>query len=223
MSDTDALARRWRSLWPVETDEETEAAYCDLVARYTQPHRAYHTLDHVADCLRWLDAARHLVARPTEVELAIWFHDAVYDSRRGDNEEQSARLTAVALPAAGLAQETAGSVADLIRLTTHVAHDLSGDAAVLCDIDLSILGAEPAAFAAYEAAIRREYVWVPDEIFRRERARVLAGFLARPRIYHTPYIRDSLERRARENLTTAISSLGIRFGASDEWSARINP
>jgi predicted metal-dependent HD superfamily phosphohydrolase len=207
MSDEDALLRRWRALWPGGMGATVDAIYFDLLARYSQPHRAYHTLDHVAGCLHWLDEIRSLLAHPDEVELALWFHDAVYDPRRADNEEQSAALASEALRALGGTAEAAERVAELIRLTAHRATELSGDEALVCDIDLAILGAEPAAFAAYDAAIRREYAWVPEDVFRRERARVLAGFLARPRIYYTATFVAALEQRARVNLDGAIRHL----------------
>jgi predicted metal-dependent HD superfamily phosphohydrolase len=202
MSD-DALYGRWRALWPGEA-AQGDAIYRDLAARYAEPHRAYHTLDHVADCLRRLDEVRPLLLRPDEAEWAIWFHDAIYDPRRADNEAQSALLAADALRAAGVSADAVGRVADLVRVTNHQTAGLSGDAALVGDIDLAILGAEPATFDAYDAAIRREYAWVPEAIFRRERTRVLAGFLARRRIYHTDYFLDALEQQARANLAAAI-------------------
>jgi predicted metal-dependent HD superfamily phosphohydrolase len=206
MSTADALHGRWRLLWPRAAGEVVDDLYRDLVARYAEPHRAYHTLDHVAGCLHWLDEVRPLLARPNEVEWAIWFHDAVYDPRRADNEERSAALAAGALRAAGVGKDEVERVADLIRLTAHQTQtvDLKGDAALVCDIDLAILGAEPAAFDAYDDAIRREYAWVPEDIFRRERARVLAGFVARRRIYQTSHFNNALEQRARANLAATI-------------------
>lgn len=207
MSENNALLDRWRALWPVNM-AEGDAVYGDLVARYAEPHRAYHTLDHIADCLHRLDEVCSLLARPREAELALWFHDVVYDSRRADNEERSAALAAEALRAAGVGEEAVERIAGLIRLTSHTAAELAGDGALVCDIDLAILGASPEQFAQYDAAIRREYDWVPEDIFRRERARVLAGFLARPRIYHTLYFVEALEQRARANLSAAVRRYG---------------
>ena len=204
MSAAAALRDRWWALWPGGPSGAIDATYRDLADRYSEPHRAYHTLDHVADCLRRLDEVRPRLTRPDEAELALWFHDAVYDPRRADNEAQSAALAAGALRALGMTEEAAGRVADLIRLTAHRATDLTGDRALVCDIDLAILGAEPPAFKAYDAAIRREYDWVPEDVFRRERARVLAGFLARQRIYQTSHFSHALEQRARANLEAAI-------------------
>ena len=199
----DLLAARWRALWAGEP--AAASVYADLRARYGEAHRAYHTPAHVAGCLAWLDQARPLLARPREAELALWFHDAVYDPRRADNEAQSAALAAAALPALGLDAAAVGRVAGLIRLTSHTAAGPAGDGALVVDIDLAILGAPPADFAGYDAAIRQEYAWVPDDIFRRERARLLEVFLARPRLYVTPYFRDRLEARARANLAWAIA------------------
>jgi predicted metal-dependent HD superfamily phosphohydrolase len=202
MSDVDDLAARWRGVW---TFGHSQAVYNELVARHAEPHRAYHTLEHIEECLRHLDMARHLIARPVEVELAVWFHDAVYDPRRGDNEEQSAALARQRLRAGGADEGMAARVADLIQLTNHAHPDLTGDAAVLCDVDLAILGAEPARFDRYDAAISREYDWVPLDIYRIERGHVLARFLDRPRVYHTSYFYDMLEARARANLWRAAA------------------
>ncbi len=159
----------------------------------------------MADCLAWLDQVRPLLARPREAELALWFHDAIYDPRRADNEAQSAALAAAALPALGLDAAAVGRVADLIRQTSHTENVLAGDGALICDIDLAILGAPPVAFARYDAAIRQEYAWVPDDIFGRERARLLEVFLARPRLYFTPYFSERLEAQARANLALAMA------------------
>ncbi|CUS02658.2 conserved protein of unknown function [Candidatus Promineifilum breve] len=204
MIDPNVLLGRWRTVWRLTTAADGDAVILDLIARYAEPHRAYHNLDHIGDCLTHLDAARHLLARPNEVELAIWFHDAIYDPQRHDNEEQSALLVAAQLSAARVAAEVTARVAELIRLTAHTRDDLAGDAAVLCDIDLAILGAAPQRFERYDAAIRHEYEWVPEVIYRRERARVLAGFLERPRIYQTPFFFDRWEKQARANITVAL-------------------
>lgn len=203
MSAADALHGRWRALWSGDA-VDGDAIYRDLVARYAEPHRAYHTLDHVADCLHWLDEVRPLLARPDEAEWAIWFHDAVYDPQRADNEERSAALAAEALTALAVDAAVGARVADLIRLTSHTTDALTADGAVVCDIDLAILGAPPQRFEQYDAAIRQEYAWVPEAIFRRERERVLAGFLGRSRIYHTFVMSEKCERQARVNIAQSL-------------------
>jgi predicted metal-dependent HD superfamily phosphohydrolase len=206
MRDDHQLARRWGLLWQGASGDASEGPYRDLVARYSETHRAYHTLEHVDECLDNLDSARHLLMRPVEVELAIWFHDAIYDPRRGDNEEQSALLAEEQLRMAGVDRAVADYTAALICLTTHEHDDLIGDAAVLCDVDLAILGAEPQRFERYDAAIRQEYAWVAESVYRIERSRVLERFLNRPHIYHTRFFSDGLEQKARRNLTQAIAN-----------------
>lgn len=199
-----ALSVRWGELWRAVAGSPGDAVYRDLAARYAEPHRAYHSLDHIAGCLGHFDAARHLAAEPLAVELAIWFHDAIYDPRRDDNEARSAALAEAVLLPVGVNEDLSRRVADLIRLTTHGDDDLTGDDALLCDVDLAILGATPEQFNSYNAAIRQEYDWAPAEVFGAGRGWVLARFLARRRIYQTDFFASRLEAQARANLLRAV-------------------
>jgi predicted metal-dependent HD superfamily phosphohydrolase len=180
----------------------------DLRIRYREPHRRYHTIDHVLECLDLAALTRDLQQRPAEVDLALWFHDAVYDPARADNEEQSAALARQALQTAGLPREYRERIDALILTTRHDADSAEDDAAVVADIDLSILGAEPERFDEYEAGIRDEYAWVPQEIFRSRRAELLRGFLTRRSIYALDFFRDRLDAQARTNLCRSLKSLG---------------
>jgi predicted metal-dependent HD superfamily phosphohydrolase len=191
---------RWRRAWEGIGATGGEQLLAGLIGRYAQPHRAYHNLAHIHDCLAQLEWGRELLARPAEVEIAIWFHDAIYDPRRSDNEEQSALWAQRALLAGGVADEAVIRVANLIRLTTHQEEKLGGDGAVLCDVDLAILGAEPERFDRYNRQIRQEYAWVAEKIYREKRGEVLAGFLRRPTIYHTQPFIERYETQARANL-----------------------
>ncbi len=176
-----------------------------LLARYREPHRAYHTIQHLEECLALLDGLHGMAGEPAVIELALWYHDAVYWPRRSDNELASAGLARADLEAAGAPDSLVERVSAMILATAHQAPPPPGDTEILIDIDLAILGAEPARFAEYERQIRKEYAWVPAFLFRRERAKVLAGFLARPRMFQTPVLHDRLETRARQNLTAAIA------------------
>ncbi|HET8746191.1 MAG TPA: N-methyl-D-aspartate receptor NMDAR2C subunit, partial [Ramlibacter sp.] len=170
-------------------------------------HRHYHTLQHLRACLAHLDAAATLAQHPVEVELALWFHDAVYDPRCADNEERSAEWAWRSILAAGCGEEVAQRVQRLVLATHgHAASD-DADTRLLLDIDLAILGAAPARFDDYEAQIRAEYAHVPEPQFRLRRSEVLASFLARPRIYLTAAFHDALEHRARENLRRSLAAL----------------
>jgi len=151
---------------------------------------------------------RRRVRRPDEVEAALWFHDVIYDPHAGDNEERSADLADRLLGAAGVTTEHLAEIRRLVLATGHrVALDPQDDASVLTDIDLTILGAERGRFDEYEADIRREYAFVPEDEFRRRRREILESFLARPTIYATPWFRDRFEVPARENLQRSIAAL----------------
>jgi predicted metal-dependent HD superfamily phosphohydrolase len=200
---------RWQSTWRGLGLPPPDRLYEEVCRRYGESHRAYHTLRHLGECFAHFDGARHLAFHAAEVELALWFHDAIYDPRAGDSEEQSAAWAGRTLADAGAAPDQIARVSDLILATRHASSDASGDQAVLLDTDLSILGAPPARFLEYEAQVRKEYAWVPEEGFRNARAGILARFLARPRIYATDHFARLLESQARANLRNSIERLGV--------------
>ncbi|HEX6434059.1 MAG TPA: hypothetical protein VFZ87_07440, partial [Gemmatimonadales bacterium] len=150
---------------------------------------------------------RELARHPEEVEAALWFHDAVYVAGAADNEEQSARLAESALQSHGVAAESCHRVKELVRTTQHLRPPHDPDAQLLCDIDLAILGREPAAFDRFESEIRREYGWVPESQYRSARSAVLARFLARPFIFQTRRFTERYEAQARQNLERAVEAL----------------
>lgn len=200
---------QWRAVWQAlgvsSADEET---FRRLLDRYAEPHRAYHNTAHLDDCLAHLPAVRTEAVHPAEVELALWFHDAIYDPRAHDNEPLSAEWARTVCRAARLPAEVADRVGALVLATRHEAAPDSSDARVVADIDLAILAAEPLRFDDYERQIRQEYAWVPAQFFRRERKRLLEGFLARPRIFLTDYFFARGEVQARQNLRRSIQRLG---------------
>ena len=185
-----------------------EALQAQLLARYAEPHRAYHTQQHLAECLALFDEVRSLAERPTEVEIALWFHDAIYDVQRHDNEALSADWARSALLEAGAPADMAERVAALVLATRHSVAPTTPDEQLLVDIDLAILGAAPARFAEYEAQIRVEYGFVPPALFNEKRGAILAGFLARPVLYGTPALRTRFEAAARANLGIALRDVG---------------
>lgn len=202
------LAERWALLWSELQITMPVGATADaMLARYGEPQRFYHTVQHLEECIAWFDQARSFARQPLELELALWYHDAVYDPRRNDNEEASARLAAEHLGTGGAPPRIAADVSALILWTTHAAEPPEGDAALLVDIDLAILGSTAERYAEYERQIREEYAWVPAVLFRRRRAALLERFLARPRLYVTPVLRDRLEERARANLVQSLATL----------------
>ncbi len=205
-----ATIEQWRAAWQaLGVSPPGDALFQQVMDRYSEPYRVYHNAGHLDECLALLPAVRSEALHPAEVELALWFHDAIYDPRAPDNEHRSAQWARAACLDAGLAEEVAGRVGTLVLATRHEAapDSDSADARVMADIDLAILGADPARFQEYERRIRQEYAWVPAQFFRRERRRILEGFLARPRIFHTRHF-STREAAARENLRRAIRRLG---------------
>lgn len=173
---------------------------------YAEPWRRYHTLQHLEECLALFSSTIGLAQRPSEVEAGLWFHDAIYDLRATDNEERSASLARSVLLDASVSQAVVERVAGHVLATKHHAATLEPDARLLVDIDLSILGAQAARFAEYEQQIRVEYAFVPDALFFPKRREILAGFLARPRIFYTEHFSSKLEQSARANLASAIAA-----------------
>ncbi len=192
--------RTWRELGAPAGDD---ALHEQLIARWSEPHRHYHTLRHLRECLENFDKVRSLAQRPAEIELALWFHDAYYDPARNDNEARSAEWAHASSLQAGLAAEVAARIQALVMATRHEAAPEDADAKLLVDVDLAILGASAPRFDEYERQVRAEYAHVPDERFRQGRREILGGFLARPRIYSTAHFHDALEERARGNLRRA--------------------
>ncbi len=179
-----------------------------VLTAWAEPGRRYHGLDHLLDCLAELDGAPADGADRDRVEAALWFHDAIYDPRAGDNEARSADWAGRALAELGIPPEVADDVARLVRLTRHTDQATDPSGRLLCDIDLAILGREPATFDAYDRSIRDEYAWVPEPDFSAARTRVLAGLLARSPLYQTMHFRRRYEAVARANLGRALERLG---------------
>lgn len=167
---------------------------------YADPARAYHNAAHIAHLLRELES-RHVLT--PELALAVWGHDLIYDARAKDNEERSAEEFDDWLRENGADDNLRATVRRLILATRHTDPPADRAEALLVDADLSILGAGPAEFGAYHAAVRQEYAHVPGLLYRVGRRRVLRDFLNRERIYTTPEFAE-LETLARDNLRRAL-------------------
>ena len=182
-----------------------------LVAAHGEPHRHYHTLEHVGEVLKVAGRLADAAADPAAVQLAIWFHDTIYDPRASDNEVASADLAVASLQPLGLPAATLAHVTAMIRATAHTtAGEVDADTAVLLDADLAILSAEERRYARYAADIALEYAWVEAEAYRAGRLRVLEGFLARPRIYRTERMHAAADDAARRNLRVEIERHRVR-------------
>lgn len=184
--------------WPLPDAADVRDA---LLAAYAHPARGYHDTLHLTEVLDRLDELPGGDA--VVVRVAAWFHDGVYDGEPGA-EERSAQWAERAL--AGHDPALVAEVARLVRMTEHhrpADDDTAG--CLLSDADLAILAAPPERYAAYVAAVRREYAHVPDDAFATGRAAILRDLLAKPHLFHTAYAREHWEARARANVEAELS------------------
>lgn len=187
---------------------ENRLTYDALIKAYAEKHRAYHTFDHIAACLRHFDAVKDQIDHPLEVELALWFHDAIYKPFSSSNEKDSAIWAQEFFELNAYEDdEVVDRIFDLIMVTEHSGATKTRDEELMIDIDLSILGTAPEIYDQFEKNVRFEYKRVPGFMFRKKRKEILAEFLERDRIYHDPYFYDKLEEQARINLASAIKTL----------------
>jgi predicted metal-dependent HD superfamily phosphohydrolase len=190
----------------------SESIRAELTRAYAAPDRYYHNMVHVETLLGLMREHLPSLTDPVAVEAAIWFHDAIYDTRRNDNEARSADLAVDRL--SGMASpEQSERIAAMIRATADHAlpspfdEGFAADCALFLDMDLAILAGAAKEFAAYEEAVRREYSWVPQPMWIAGRRKVLEKFLARPSIYASPQFRARCEEAARANLGRALEAL----------------
>jgi predicted metal-dependent HD superfamily phosphohydrolase len=197
----------------IRVGADTQKTFEKLDRRYSEEHRYYHNWTHISTCLDELEAAGGLVRHPIPLEMAIWFHDAVYDPGAPDNEELSAEAAREAGEQMNIPPSTIRKVEELILATRYPNREdasrasCAQDRALIRDIDLSILGRPPEVFDRYEEAISREYGFLPERERRQRRIVVLSKFLALPRIYETGRFRKQYEQQARRNLTRSVRRL----------------
>jgi predicted metal-dependent HD superfamily phosphohydrolase len=182
-------------------------AFNRVLQGWREPHRHYHGLDHLRDCLARLDEAPAAAGRDL-AEMALWYHDVVYRPQAADNEARSADRAVADLLEDGVPAERAREIGRLVRLTDHTTPPDDPVGELVCDVDLSILGRPSEEYAEYERRIRTEYAHVPEPLYRAGRAAVLTRLLTRQPLYRSRYFRTRYEDTARRNLTRALATLG---------------
>lgn len=207
MSDDEELRAAWTAA--IGSGHAELAALDDVVGRHREPHRRYHGVRHVTWVVRHVHelAGECPVADLGAVTAAAFFHDAVYDPRASDNEEQSALLAARVLAELGWLDHRCAVVGRLIRSTARHEADDDADCAVLLDADLAVLGADPAAYQAYVTGVRAEYAHVDAAAWRTGRSAVLRDLLARRPLYATAPARARWEARAGANMAAELAAL----------------
>lgn len=204
------VIEQWFLTWAqfsVEKSDLLMDLYRELISSCQASHRSYHNEQHLDECFACFKDVRAESRHPAEIEMAIWFHDAIYDSRRKDNEELSADWAQRETLRFGVSRESAERIHSLILATKHQSAPVTQDSKILVDVDLAILGSEPGRFDQYEKQVREEYSWVPGFLFRRKRRQLLEELLGRQSIYSTALFRERYEQRARDNLRRSLDRL----------------
>jgi len=184
-----------------------DAKWNELEMRYTMAGRFYHTLNHISGVIAVLDTASHLADCADALQFAAFYHDAVYDVLKNDNEERSAALANQRLAELRVSAEITGLCNQHILATKKHEQSTCTDTNLFTDADLAILGGVPALYQEYCRNIRKEYNVYPDDMYRAGRIKVLEHFLSMPRIYKTDFFRERYEIQARENINTELAEL----------------
>ncbi len=194
---------------PLSDDPSHAQLIQRILARYSEPHRRYHGVEHVHGVVRRvinIAAAISPSFDTTEAEWAAWYHDAIYEPRANDNEERSADLAVAELTEHGLEHEQVERIAAMVRMTKRHAPTSFAES-VLADADLWTLGGSPEQYAAYGALVRAEYSHVSDADWARGRPPVMEAFLNRPFVFSTEHVRTQREEAARRNISNEMALL----------------
>lgn len=197
------LEKSWFELHQHYHLSEPQKIFNKLIAAYSEKQRAYHTVQHLYECLVLLESIRTDLNDANAVVLALWFHDAVYDPQSKDNELKSAELFEQYV-AHNLSADVVQKIKRWIVATQKHESTDELDLQFLLDIDLAILAASQARFAEYEQQIQKEYAWVDSGIYSLKKKEVLAHFYHAEPLYQTEYFQQSFEQRAKSNLKNIV-------------------
>ena len=203
--------KHWLDLWHrlgIVSDDSVVNAYHDILNRYSEPHRKYHNVEHIKHCLSEFETVKHLASDANVLELAIWYHDAVYDINADNNEELSAALAKDVMNGFSLPTNVVEKVGEIIIATKHDETPTDYDTKLMLDIDISNIG-QADEFEKDNKLIREEYSSVSDNLFANGRSNILKSFLNRPNIYLTDFFQKKYEDSARKNIASSIKKLGF--------------
>ncbi|EOR07892.1 HD domain-containing protein [Acinetobacter genomosp. 15BJ] len=197
------LEKSWFELHQHYHFSEPQKVFNKLIAAYSEKQRAYHTLQHLYECLTLLESIRADLNDAHAVELALWFHDAVYAPQAKDNELKSAELFEQYLAQDLSADDVQKIKRWIVATKKHEATD-EQDLQFLLDIDLAILAASAERLDEYEQQIQQEYAWVYPDVYSIKRKQVLTHFYRTEPLYQTEYFQQNFEQPAKSNLKNII-------------------
>ena len=200
---------RWSELMSIFGFDENRDCFDFLIKSYNERHRKYHNESHIDAVLSNLDKSNHLAENSSAIELALWYHDAIYKIFSSTNELDSAKLAKSFVLNNSPDEKLAQKIFDLIMATQHNAPVTGNDETLIVDIDLAILGASEPDYANFEESIRKEYKLIPWIVYKKKRVEILNWFLEKETIYSHEYFQTLYEHKARVNLKNAIEKLKI--------------
>jgi predicted metal-dependent HD superfamily phosphohydrolase len=201
------MEARWLNLMTKLGLDENKETYHQILEAYSGKERSYHSVSHLQSVLECLDSAANLAENKDEVELALWFHDAVYKPFSSSNEADSANWALDFLQRNGASKEIQNRTFELVMATAHDSSPTTTDEKLIVDIDLSVLGQPKSTYLRFSEGVRKEYLRVPSFLYRRKRKEVLSSFLNREKIYSFATFQKKYEYAARENIAIEIESL----------------
>ena len=212
MIDFSILQDKWNQLFSFSKNESLkEALWNELIQRYGEPHRFYHTLLHVAELFTWMDTYQKEIQKPAVVAFAILYHDIVYDTNRDDNEEKSAELAKDHLQRLKITATIINQVVQFILATkTHEVPDNSenaNDLKFFLDFDMAILGSDWKVYQHYSENIQFEYQQYTDDLYKAGRKQALEQMASKPFLFYSPTFKRLLEGKARENIEKEMKGL----------------
>lgn len=208
----DYVKEKWQQLTAFSKKEELkEQLWEEILYRYSEQHRHYHNLTHIAFLFDQCDKHIHRISNPAVIGFAILYHDIVYDTYRPDNEEQSAELAEAHLKQLSVNSKIIADIKIFITATKNhkipEGYALKNDLGLFLDFDISILGSEPESYKLYSEKIRQEYMKYPDEIYKEGRKLALQKVLKGNKIFITQDFLDAMEGTARQNIHTEVDQL----------------
>jgi len=200
------MKTKWLALMQALDFDPNEDEYEKILNYYSEQHRAYHNLSHIADCLKKCEFNQYTKSN-IDLQLAIWYHDVIYRSFKKDNESKSAEQAETFLLNQSFDKDRIDHIKDIIMSTLHTNPPSNEDEAYMMDIDISILGSSLSAYSTYSKNIRMEYKLIPGFIYKRKRIEVLKMFLNKKNLFHTSYFKSKYETTARINIEIELEQL----------------
>lgn len=202
------LESEWRKDAARFSAVQANKIFDELVARHSESQRSYHGLSHLTALLDLMNKHAAHIAPGSAPRLAIWWHDAIYDPTKHDNEEQSALLARTDLTRLNALPDVIEQVTGIILITkNHWAGPSAGEGDYFLDADIAILGAPSSVYDRYTSGVRQEYAWAPDPAFRAGRTAFLTNALTWPRLFRTDVFENAYAGQARENMRRELAAL----------------